>query len=543
MPTLFQLSIPMKFTAAPTPTFSITRWLCAALSLLPAGVASAQSPGAQDASFADGSQANASVHAIALQSDGQVIVGGGFSTFRGASRNCVARLHADGSLDALNPGLALTAYASQSLAVEAVAVQTDGKILAAGIFTVLGQAAGGGVARLNADGSLDSSFNVGTGVVDGGGTVGSAYTVNVLRDGRILVGGAFTTFNGVATAAVVRLNPDGSVDASFHPGGAGIAANSYGRAVRAVAVQRDGRIVIGGYFSGYDGQSASGVARLNADGTLDPGFNVGEGVDDGGVFAVAVQSDGAVLAGGGFNHFDGVSVAHLVRLRTNGSLDTGYAPGGSLFISEVDALVVQPGGTALAGGTFLSQGGLINSPHNGLARLLPDGSQDAGFNSGGTSRQVVALALQDDGRALVASNTNALVGTPTGDAYRDYDLSIPGFFGDAVALDNGVDYLQFEDGNYFGYYSFLPDTHYIFHFDLGYEYVFDAADGRDGVYLYDFKSGGFFYTSPTFPFPYLYDFSLNSTVYYYPDPSNPGHYNTDGVRYFYVFRTGQIISK
>ncbi len=121
----------------------------------------------------------------------------------------------------------------------------------------------------------------------------------------------------------------------------------------------------------------------------------------------------------------------------------------------------------------------------------------------------------------------------------------PDFFSGAAALDNGVSYLAFSNGNYFGYYSFLSDPNYLYHFDLGYEYVFDAADGKAGVYFYDFASSTFFYTSPTFPFPYLYDFSLNSVVYYYPDPNpgNPGHYNTNGVRYFYVFSTGQIISK
>ena len=76
-------------------------------------------------------------------------------------------------------------------------------------------------------------------------------------------------------------------------------------------------------------------------------------------------------------------------------------------------------------------------------------------------------------------------------------------------------YLAFSNGNIFGYYGFLSDPHYIFHDDLGYEYVFDAADGQDGVYLYDFASSSFFYTSPTFPFPYLYDFSLNTVLYYY----------------------------
>ena len=73
--------------------------------------------------------------------------------------------------------------------------------------------------------------------------------------------------------------------------------------------------------------------------------------------------------------------------------------------------------------------------------------------------------------------------------------------------------------------------------------MFDAADGYSGVYFYDFKSSTFFYTSPGFPFPYLDDFALNSFLYYYPDPNNPGRYNTDGVRYFYDFATGKIISK
>ena len=129
----------------------------------------------------------------------------------------------------------------------------------------------------------------------------------------------------------------------------------------------------------------------------------------------------------------------------------------------------------------------------------------------------------------------------------DFDnLSVttnPAFFSGATALSNGVYYLTFPNDNFFGYYSYLTDPAYIYHFDLGYEYIFDAYDGKSGVYLYDFASGTFFYTSPSFPFPYLYDFSLNSVLYYYPDPNNAGHYNTNGVRYFYDFATSQIITK
>ena len=536
----------MQLLPPSTFTRHASRLLCiAAWALLSTRAAQAQSPGTQDTTFADGAAANGAFYALTLQSNGQVLVGGSFTSFRGASRNAVARLNTDGSLDGFNPGLAFSGYNGTAPTIQAVAVQADGKILAAGSFTVLDQPAGGGVVRLNTDGSLDTTFNVGTGVLDDGGEVGRAYALAVLPGGQILVGGAFQTFNGVGTAGLVRLNADGSVDTAFNPGGTGIAANDYGQDVRSIVAPGNGTIVIGGHFSAYDGQSAGGVARLNADGTPDASFNVGAGVDEDGVNAVAVQGDGKVLAGGGYNDFDGLDTNHLVRLNTDGSLDTSYdVTGGSLFVGEIDALLVQPDGTALASGVFLSQGGLINSPHNGLARFLADGTQDAAFDSGSTSRQVVALALQSDGKAVVASNPYQLVGSATGDAFRYDDLTlVPAFFDGEVSLGSGVYYLTFPSGNYFGYYSFLTNPAYIYHFDLGYEYVFDAADGHAGVYFYDFKSNDFFYTSPGFPFPYLYDFNLQSTVYYYPDPNNAGHYNTNGIRYFYVFSTQQIISK
>ncbi len=120
----------------------------------------------------------------------------------------------------------------------------------------------------------------------------------------------------------------------------------------------------------------------------------------------------------------------------------------------------------------------------------------------------------------------------------------PAFFTGQEPLAQNIFYLKLPDGIPFGYYTFLTaDAHYLYHFDLGYEYVFDANDDDDGIYLYDYASKSFWYTSPVFSFPYLYDFSLNTVLYYYPDPNNPGRYDTNGVRYFYRFDTGQIITK
>ena len=123
-----------------------------------------------------------------------------------------------------------------------------------------------------------------------------------------------------------------------------------------------------------------------------------------------------------------------------------------------------------------------------------------------------------------------------------YGVPHPAFFSGEAALGNGVYYLKFPDGTPFGYYSYLSDAHYLYHFDLGYAYWFDAADGQSGVYLYDFASQTFFYTSPVFPFPYLYDFTLNTVLYYYPNTSSAGHYTT-APRYFYNFATHKIITK
>ena len=111
----------------------------------------------------------------------------------------------------------------------------------------------------------------------------------------------------------------------------------------------------------------------------------------------------------------------------------------------------------------------------------------------------------------------------------------PAFFANEVLVNNGVYYLVLPGGGVFGYYSYLSDPSYLYSFDLGYEYLFDANDGKSGVYFYDFASNTYFYTSPSFPYPYLYDFTLNTVIYYYPGTTQP--------RYFYDYSTGEVITK
>ena len=187
--------------------------------------------------------------------------------------------------------------------------------------------------------------------------------------------------------------------------------------------------------------------------------------------------------------------------------------------------------------------GTVGGPAT-VFKVSPVGQYTAGgfsiiytFTDGGAPAS--ALILGSDGNFYGTTYRGGANGNGT-----IFKLTVnPAFFDGQVSVDGGFYFLAFPGGNYFGFYTFLDDPHYLYHLDLGYEYITDANDRDNGIYLYDFASGGFFYTSPFLPFPYLYDFGLNSFVYYYPDPDDAGRYNTDGVRYFYDFNTGQIISK
>jgi uncharacterized delta-60 repeat protein len=213
-------------------------------------------------------------------------------------------------------------------------------------------------------------------------------------DGKVLVGGQFTSYNGQPAGRLLRLNPDGSLDTDFNAGGSG--ANNY---VNALAVQVDGKVLVGGQFSTYNGQPAPYLMRLNADGSRDTGFNAGGSGPFSTVLMLAVQADSKVLVGGTFDTYNSQPVPYLLRLNPDGSLDTSFNAGGSGATDYVYALAVQPDGKVLVGGQFNTYNG---QPAHRLLRLNADGSRDTGFNAGGagTSGTVNALAVQADGKAL-----------------------------------------------------------------------------------------------------------------------------------------------
>ena len=313
-------------------------------------IARLNTDGSLDTSFNVGGGADSFVYAVAVQSDGKVIIGGRFTTYNGTARNNIARLNTDGSLDT---SFNVDTGPEPNSEVEAVAVQSDGKIIIGGHYykgTALIN-----IARLSTDGSLDTSFNVGAGADS------DVYAVTVQSDGKVIIGGAFTNYNETARNNIARLNTDGSLDTSFN---IGAGPNSF---VYAVAVQSDGKIIIGGAFTTYKGTARSNIARLNTDGSLDTSFNVGAGCNSF-VYAVAVQSNGKIIIGGRFSSYNGTVRNNIARLNTDGSLDTSFNVGAGPN-GFVQAVVVQSDGKIIIGGLFNS---VDTYSYFAIARLLGD---------------------------------------------------------------------------------------------------------------------------------------------------------------------------
>jgi uncharacterized delta-60 repeat protein len=345
---------------------------------------------------------DAPVRRIIVQPDQRVLIAGDFSVLGDqtpVAREKIARLNADGSVDtSFNPGSAIGAGAQ----VLAMALQPDGKVIVAGT----GFANGRNILRLNANGSLDAGF---TAAADD-----DVYALALQADGRIVVGGAFSTLSDASgdsfdRAGIGRFTANGTVDAAFDPGTNGV--------VRALLVQDDGRILVGGRFTtlGGGGTGATtrhNVGRIEATGAIDGTFDPGAGGHSSAmVTTFAIQPDGLILVGGRFRTLGGGGTGtatrnNLGRLLSNGAIDTEFVPElrqpsecTECQIAIVHSVRVLPSREILVGGlavAFDSQG--ETDLH--LARLDDDGELGLDFTASLDST-VHALTTQLDGRLLL----------------------------------------------------------------------------------------------------------------------------------------------
>jgi uncharacterized delta-60 repeat protein len=275
-------------------------------------------------------------------------------------------------VDGYNPG------PSSGAGYSKVTALPGGKVLATGAFYGASSPTYNRLFRLNADGSFDGTFN------SGSGASGSIAAVRLLSDGKILLGGGFPDYDGTSVNGIVRIHPDGTRDNSFNTG-TGFSSILPPPWVFDFAEQADGKIIVVGAFTSFNGTSIAGVLRLNTDGSLDTGFDPGSGPSNI-VQTVALQSDGKILVGGTFGSFNGNSTGRIARLLTDGTVDTTFNTATS---GDILRLVVQADGKILAGG-------------NSFYRLMPDGSIDAGFNRDVSADYIKGIALQADGKAVVS---------------------------------------------------------------------------------------------------------------------------------------------
>lgn len=286
--------------------------------------------------------------------------------------------------------------------IETMVQQPDGKILIGGWFVDFNGTPSRLIVRLNLDGSVDNTFNVGTGFE---GTSSYVNTIALQPDGKILVGGNFLSYNGVTRHRIARLHPNGTLDESFVPG------TGFNSDVNSIALQSDGKIVVGGIFSKYDwlnngGINRQAICRLNSDGSLDNSFDsaIGFSTTSGQlrVNTVIVQPDGKIICGGLFTGYKGVSRILIARLNTDASLDTTFNAGNSFvltfgFYGEAWKTVLLPDGKIITAGNFQHNG----ANNKAIVKLNSDGSVDTSMALNMTN--VTALAVQSDGRILASA--------------------------------------------------------------------------------------------------------------------------------------------
>lgn len=353
------------------------------------------SNGLLDPSFQPGLGANASIRSIVLQSDGKIIIAGQFTTYNGINRSRIARLNADGTLDvSFNPG------SGANNEVISLALQNDGKILIGGRFTLYNGTSSVGLARLNTDGSLDTSFITGTGT----GASSSVSAIIIQPDGKIVIGGLFLSYNGITRGRIARLNSDGTLDTTYNTA---FGFSEFGSGVNSMVLQSDGKIVVGGGFTSYKSSLVNYITRLNTDGSPDNSFNSGTAANEW-VHNLALQSDGKILLCGFFTRYNGADTRRIARLNSDGTLDASFNTSIGAD-NRVQTISIQSDGKMIIGGGMSSYNGVSR---NRLARLNTDGSLDPVFNAAtGANGYIAATALQSDGKIFIGGNFTNFNGT------------------------------------------------------------------------------------------------------------------------------------
>jgi uncharacterized delta-60 repeat protein len=281
--------------------------------------------------------------------------------------------------------------------IDIIKFQPDNKIIIGGSFTLFNNITRNRFLRLNDNGTEDTSFNnnLGTGFDD------EPLAIAIQSDNKILVGGGFTQYSGSTTNRLVRINTDGTRDTGFNIG------TGFNGLANIITIQPDDKILVGGSFTQYSGSTTNRLVRINTDGTRDTGFNIGTGISGGFANVITIQPDDKILVGGSFTAYSGSTVNRLVRINTDGTLDSTFTTNlGTGFNNTANVITLQPDNKILVGGSFTTLNSVIRG---NLVRLNSDGTLDTTFstnlgNVNGTS--FISIGFQSDGKILIGGKFN-----------------------------------------------------------------------------------------------------------------------------------------
>ena len=334
---------------------------------------------------------NTTVNAIARLSNGSILIGG---TLNSGITGNIARLNADGTND--STFIKGTGFNGE---VRSIVVQSGGKILVGGAFTSYGATACNRLVQLNADGTVDSPFLTAMGT----GPDAAVNAIAIETTGKILVGGDFANFGGVVMRGLVRLTSTGSRDTANPlslPFGTDITTE-----IKGLLAQGDTKIMVVGILYGPTTTTGarSGIARLTSTGARDTTFDPDAGLHFSGNTssfgagqAIIQQPDGKYVIGGFFTAYDEHPAPYIARVNSNGTFDSSFVP--PAFNNTVRSLLVQPSGAIVVAGWF-------TSPVSGLERLLTNGTVDSTFQQGtGPVGSLYSLAVDTGGAFWAGGN-------------------------------------------------------------------------------------------------------------------------------------------
>jgi uncharacterized delta-60 repeat protein len=312
----------------------------------------------EDNTFVSGYGFNNTINKVARQSDGKFLVGGQFEYYNTNETPFFTRLTSGGTID--NTFITGTGFNST---VNDISLQTDGKIIVVGGFTAYSGQTRNRLVRLNSNGGIDNTFSVGSGLNN------DTFVIELQSDNKILIGGNFTSYSGQTRNRFIRLNSDGTIDNTFTIG------TGFSSTVRAVKVQPDDKILVGGNFTSYSGESRNRLIRLNSDGTIDNTFSIGTGFDSL-VRDIELQDDGKILVGGSFTTYSGQTYNGIIRLNIDGTIDNTFNIGDGFDLnvfssSRVTTIEISSDDKILVGGAFSTYN---NKQSNGFVILNSDGT-------------------------------------------------------------------------------------------------------------------------------------------------------------------------